>query len=399
MGRDGTGVKAASGSSIQISFTYRGVECRERIRLKPTPANLKRAEQWRASVLLAIENGSFVYAQSFPNSKNAMRFAEFKGQVDTLGPYLDAWLERQRKHLKASTFDGYRKIVNYQLVPTFGTTRMADLKRPQFRDWLDTLDCGNKRLANIQSVMRKALDDAVSDELIPSNPLYGWTYRKQEGPKEDDDVDPFTTDEQASIISALPAQASNLIRFAFWTGMRTSELVALDWGDIDWRRGVVVVRRALTQTADEAEDTKTKSSRREVKMLPPALAALEAQKPFTALAGKEVFQDPRHGERWGGDLSIRIVWTRALKAAKMRYRKPYQTRHTYASMMLSAGEHPMWVARQMGHSNMNTTIRIYARWMPSADLDAGGKAVEKFAEPMLRFPVDSPRDSTGNSGN
>lgn len=398
MGRDGSGVKKASESSIQISFTYRGVECRERVRLKPTPANLKRAEQWRATVLLSIEQGTFVYSQSFPNSPNAAKFAEYKGEVQTAGDYLEAWLKRQEKHLKASTYDGYRKIVNYHLIPEFGRIRLADLKRTTVRDWLDKLDCTNKRLANIQSVLRKAFDDAVDDELIAANPLYGWTYRKQEGPKEEDDIDPFTPDEQRAIIDALPDQAANLVRFAFWSGLRTSELVALDWGDVDWRRGVVVVRKALTQTAEAMEDTKTRSSRREVKILPPALAALESQKAFTFLAGKEVFQDPRHGERWVGDSPIRIVWTRALKKAKVRYRKPYQTRHTYASMMLSAGEHPMWVARQMGHSNVNTTTRSYGRWMPLADPEAGGKAVEKFAEPMLRFPVDSSQDSKVNSG-
>nr|WP_253727729.1 tyrosine-type recombinase/integrase [Burkholderia thailandensis] len=65
-----------------------------------------------------------------------------------------------------------------------------------------------------------------------------------------------------------------MFRFAFWTGLRTSELVALNWTDVDWKRGVIVVKRALTQTAKEAEDTKTRSSRREVKLLPPAMSAL-----------------------------------------------------------------------------------------------------------------------------
>lgn len=355
------------------------MECRERIRLKPTAANLKRAEQWRATVLLAIEQGTFVYSQSFPNSPNAAKFAEFKGEIKTVADYLADWLERQKRHLKASTYDGYRKIVNYHLIPAFGHYRMADLKRIHVREWLDKLEASNKRLANIQSVLRKALDDAVHDELIAANPLYSWTYRRQEAPKEEDDIDPFTPAEQAAIVSALSAQAANMIQFAFWTGMRTSELVALDWSDIDWIKGVVLVRKALTQTSEAAEDTKTRSSRREVKLLPPARAALEAQKAHTFLAGKEVFQDPRNGERWGGDMPIRLVWTRALKAAKVRYRKPYQTRHTYASMMLSAGEPPMWVARQMGHSTVTTTLRNYGRWMPLADPEAGGKAVEKFA--------------------
>lgn len=384
MGRDGRGVRKASASSIQISFTYRGVECRERIRGRPTPANLKKAEQYRAEILGAIDRGTFNYAKAFPESKRAAQFSEFKGEVRTVADYLEKWLEGQKKHLKASTYDGYRKIVNYHLIPKFGKSMLADLKRADFREWLDSMECTNKRLANIQSVARKALDDAARDELLKENPLHGYTYKKREGPKEEDDVDPFTPGEQAAIIEAMPDQAANMVQFAFWSGLRTSELVALDWGDIDWRKGVAVIRRALTQTADEPEDTKTRSSRREVKLLPPALGALEAQKEFTYLAGAEVFQDPRHGARWGGDLPIRIVWTRALKKAKVRYRKPYQTRHTYASMMLSAGEHPMWVARQMGHSNQNTTVRIYARWMPQADPDAGGRAVEKFAAQLMR---------------
>ncbi|MNP80041.1 hypothetical protein D3C76_1780160 [compost metagenome] len=63
-----------------------------------------------------------------------------------------------------------------------------------------------------------------------------------------------------------------------------------------------------------------------------------------------------------------------MKKAGVRYRRPYQTRHTYASMMLSAGEHPMWVAKQMGHSDWTMIARVYGRWMPSADADAGSRA-------------------------
>ena len=66
--------------------------------------------------------------------------------------------------------------------------------------------------------------------------------------------------------------------------------------------------------------------------------------------------------------------TPAVKKAGVRYRRPYQTRHTYASMMLSAGEHPMWVAGQMGHSDWTMIARVYGRWMPSTNNAAGDKA-------------------------
>ncbi len=56
-----------------------------------------------------------------------------------------------------------------------------------------------------------------------------------------------------------------------------------------------------------------------------------------------------------------------IKEGRVRYRYPYQTRHSYASMMLSAGERPMRVARQMGHANWTMITREYGKWMPDAD--------------------------------
>jgi integrase len=133
----------------------------------------------------------------------------------------------------------------------------------------------------------------------------------------------------------------------------------------------------MTQGMNEPEDgTKTAAGRREVKLLPPALEALLAQKAHTFMKGAEVFQRPRTSERWTGDKAIReCMWTAALKRAKVRYRKPYQTRHTFATMMLMAGENPLWVAKQMGHTDAALTLKRYARWIASDMPNAGSKAV------------------------
>ena len=69
------GIRAGSDSTIEIDFRYRGERCRERLKLEPTPANLKRASQHRAAILHAIELGEFDYGVTFPGSKNAARFA------------------------------------------------------------------------------------------------------------------------------------------------------------------------------------------------------------------------------------------------------------------------------------------------------------------------------------
>jgi integrase len=69
-----------------------------------------------------------------------------------------------------------------------------------------------------------------------------------------------------------------------------------------------------------------------------------------------------------------------MKLAKVKYRNPYQTRHTYASMMLTAGESDRWVAAQMGHTDTGMINRIYGKWIVDAQPDAGSKAVELFAK-------------------
>ncbi|WP_051149876.1 site-specific integrase [Methylohalobius crimeensis] len=107
----------------------------------------------------------------------------------------------------------------------------------------------------------------------------------------------------------------------------------------------IFVQRALTQHSKEPETPKTAAGERYVKLLPPAQEALKAQKASTFMEGEEIFQNPNTDKRWTGDMVIRErMWKRVLLRAGVRYRYPYQMRHTYASMMLQVGESVMWVA-------------------------------------------------------
>ncbi|WP_257803312.1 site-specific integrase [Burkholderia glumae] len=396
MGRNGTGVRAVSGSSIEVTFSYKGKRCRERLRLIPTAANLKRAEDFLGAVRTAIAHGTFDYRVSFPNSKRAAQFVEREGDAVLLGDFLDAWLERQRNTLAASTVDGYSKIVRGVLKPAFGHHLLSNFKRSHARDWAAKQTFGNKRMTNILSVLRTALDEATEDELITRNVLLNWTYQRNDEPGAEDDVDPFTAEEQAAILDALTGQERNLFQFAFWTGLRTSEMIALQWTDVDWKRGTVRVQRAQTRAArvlDKFEKTKTRASRRDVKLLGPALAALTDQKRFTLLLAGAIFMNPRTGAPWSGDNVIWLAWGRAIQRSKVRYRRPYQTRHTYASMMLSAGEPPMWVANQMGHISLKMIEQRYGRWVKDAAPDAGRRA-----EALFGGAIAVPATGTGGAG-
>lgn len=376
------GVRTVSASSIEISFMYQGERCREPIKLKPTPANLRKAHFHRGAILDAIGRGTFDYATTFPKSKRAKK----ELSTTSLRYYLDQWLKRIQPTLKASTYTTHRRIVENQLIPAFGHLPLSAMRWKDVKDWAYAREVGPKTIKNIVSVLRSALNDAVDDDLIEHNPLVGKSIRTRSTVVKKDEIDPFTQEERRVILAAASRQNRNLVQFGFWTGMRISELCALNWGDVDWQRGTVRVNKALTQAAASSEEPKTYASIRDVKLLPPAMEALKVQKEHTYLKGEEIFQNERQ-VRWSGDQSIRTMWKVLLRRAKVRYRYPYQMRHTWASMMLMAGEPVMWVSQQLGHTSWAFTAKTYSRFIQDDAPDAGTKAVEKWAKNPVKNPV------------
>lgn len=235
-------------------------------------------------------------------------------------------------------------------------------------------DTSAKRINNVLEPLRSTLDEEVADDLIPSNPLDSYKVKRRAKANAREEVDPFTPVEVQAILAACrDDQVSNYCKFNFATGLRTSEMIGLCWSDIDWASGTMKIRRAWVMGKMKAP--KTESGVREVQLLRPALEALKAQRAFTATAGEFVFHDPRTNARWASDQTIRAgEWQRALRKAGVRYRHPYQMRHTFASQALSAEENVMWVARQMGHRDWTITAKKYGRWIPSIVPDAGAKA-------------------------
>ena len=376
MARNGSGVRKATESSIEIEFTYRGIRCRERIKCKPTDANIRRVTLFRDVIIDEIEAGTFDYAAKFPDSKKATSFQEVQDRI-LMGTWLDKWLDRKESHVKASTYDGIRKTVSI-LKKAWGHRFIDDIKKRDVREWCETLNIRNHRIKKFLFPLRDSLQCAVDDELIEVNPLHDFKFKRIEQTK-DDHVDPLSREEAEKLLSVISGQYKNMIQFALWTGLRSSELIALEWGDVDFIRGIVMIQRAKTQAAKTTESTKTRAGTREIKLLAPALAALGSQKQFTFLAGKHIFLNQITGKPYDGDQQLRQAWQRALLKSGIRYRIPYQTRHTFASWMLSAGESLPWIATQMGHSNVMVTARHYARFIADSQPDAGNKAVELFS--------------------
>ena len=186
--------------------------------------------------------------------------------------------------------------------------------------------------------------------------------------------DPFKVDEVMAILSHLDAPMANQAAFSFWTGLRTGETIALRLSDVQLDKDRVFVRRSLSRGVLKTPKT---DKYRWVDLLPPAKAALISQIELLGAPDGWVFPNPFTRKRWANSSKIAKRWKRALDKAHVRYRRPYQTRHTYASMMLSAGENIMYVASQMGHADWSMLVQVYGQWLPSGAALQAGELVAK----------------------
>ena len=382
MGKKRTGVRSASNSSIRVSFTYQGEECREIIPASPTESNLENTLIWRNEQLLpAIKNGTFDYATWFPKSPKRHKFQATPSI--RFGAYLKDWFDEHKTKYEASTLRTNQLIVNNQLIPAFGKYPIAELKYIDIKKWFKKQKITTKTLNNKLTLLNQALDEAVDDELISVNPLYGKRIKGQNPVTKTNKADPFSTKEVFEILNNCLGQQYNLFHFAFFTGLRTSEYVALTWDDIDWLNNRVKVDKALTADDIVAGYPKTYAGYRWVKLLDDVIVNLKDQKQYTYLEGKEIFHNPRTNKPWTGDKPIRNQWTTILKRAGVKYRNPYQTRHTFATLCATAGENIGWISKQMGHTNAGFTYKTYARWIDDDAPEAGNK----FASILKQKPT------------
>jgi len=354
--------------AIEIQFQFRGVTCKEVLSsLDPDATGDQRyAVNLKGEIENAIVRQIFRYTDYFPNSKRARIFGHAISTV-TIGELLDEWLKDVERTHPHSTYRCYRKSCQAHLKPEFGHIRARDLTPQQIRTWIRDRDGTLKSIRNDLTPLRAVLDRALNDDIIDRNPLDKIRVSKLVSRTQVDTdytVDPFTDEEIKRTLAAAEAydpRIRNLMQFAFYSGARTSELFGLMWGDVDFRKGIARIQRAVVER--RVKETKTKSGVRDLVLLPLALAALRDQKQYSFVGGDYVFVRPRQRGPFIDYDHLERPWKHVLKRAGVRYRNPYQTRHTYASQLLSGGENPLFVAQQMGHKTTEMIMRHYGRWV------------------------------------
>lgn len=379
MGRVGSGVEARE-TSIRIKFVIDGETIRERLTvngksLPPTPANLKYANRVAADIKRRIAQGTFDYAEFFPDSPRAKP----AGNTPTFGSLADLWLE-SKGQLEAATKDQYTNAVKmWKRIlgadkPLDQLTHQVLAARIGGHPWASPKSCNNyliplRGIFEFEYRGRKALDNPMAG--IKNMPVVKKI------------PDPFTPDEREAILADMLARYDQRVHayftFEFFSGVRPEEAIALQWGSVAWVDAIARIERVRTFRGTERDGSKTHTVR-DVDLVSRAMEALQTMKAYTYMKGKEdacVFENPVTGRPWHDERSQRDhYWTPTLKRLGIRHRPAYNTRHTYATTALMAGVNPAYIARQLGHANTKMLFETYSRWIDGADKGAERRAME-----------------------
>jgi len=388
--------------TVYTDFIYLGERVRESSGLPWNEENSKTVREQLDKIAVAIRTGQFRFAEVFPESSRVEFFKEKESELlgfqeepgDVLiGPFMEEWYQQLKSsgRVTGRTLLGYHRCQQLYLEPFFGSMTFAQLTAGQlekFAVWCKGRKLKGKVISNasvnkIFVVLKIVCRSAAT--------RYGWggTYNPFFGfrklPEDDpyDAIQPFTVEEQKRLVDKLPQHWQPFFRFAFCAGLRQGEQVSLKPEDVDWEKGLVHIRRALTRDADGRSvegTTKNKYSRRTIRLLPVMKKALEDQRTIQEkLKSKYLFCSERGCQVDASNVYQR-VWEPALKAANLQVREMKQTRHTFATVALSCGENPAWIARVMGHRNTDMLIRVYAKYVENLLDRTDGNSMNQLYE-------------------
>jgi integrase len=348
-----------------------------------------KVQHWKGAWWVVIHHGGRRKTKRIGDRETALRVAQAIRErlarnelqlpsaevTPTLRAYADKWLETADVTLKASTVAFYRANLERYILPSLASRQVGSLRRADCRDLVTQCRSKGLKASTVRGIARTLstiLSQAVEDELLPANPALrlGRYLRSADDPEPV--IDPFTRGEAAHIV-AVARQ-----RFPEWhpwllcglrTGMRAGELLALQWGDFNWRRHFVQVQRNLVRGV---LTTPKNHQRRRVDLSHQLMATLRLWRRRQRAAWFAVgrpFPEWVFASVTGTALdesNVRKGLNRILDAAGVHRRGPHQMRHTFASLLLQEGAPITYVSQQLGHRDAAITLRVYAHWLPAA---------------------------------
>ena len=251
---------------VYVDFMYLGERVRESSGLPWNDKNTKHVREQLDKIVVGVKSGTFRFGKVFPSSKKTDYFTEkelhvFGGNKTPdqvlFGDYVWTWynLLKDSGRVTERTLWGYKGQITQYLESYFGKMPFASLNKStfdKFVSWAKRQKYREKTISNntINKVfvpLKMICKDAAIEYGWGStyNPFFGFKRLPENDPYEK--LFPFSLDEQQRIIKNLPDHWIPYFDTAFKIGLRQGEQIALRPSDIDWKNGLLHIKRAITR--------------------------------------------------------------------------------------------------------------------------------------------------------
>lgn len=370
--------------NLYFDFSYRGLRCREQTTLVDTTGNRRTVEAMARRIDRDIRAGRFDYTQYFPDSPRAHRLASqtinaappANGSPATDSPtfreFSETWFVETEPRWRSRYRAAVRDVLDKHLLPTFGSRALGDITRADIlafraafakRKGRRNATISARSTNKVVGIFKRILNEGC-DRFGLVSPAHGIKPLRQKRPR----IMPFTLDEVNLLIATVRPDYRAYLVVRFFTGLRTAEVNGLQWQDVNLDENTITVERSYSRNGDG--ELKTEGSHRILPMVPQVRKALEQQIETRIHDVPWVFHSRRGNPIDAVNFTNR-VWYPLLRLLDLPPRRPYETRHTAATLMLASGENPEWVARLLGHSTTEMLFRVYSRYIPNLTRNDG----------------------------
>ena len=370
-------VRAKESGKLFFDFRYMERRCREVTSLDDTPANRKKLEGVLSRIEAEILLNQFDYAAYFPNSgllqeirlkqnRQALRLP--MSGIPTFAQFASTWANEKEVDWRDSYKRTIKTYIETYILPGVGEMPLDAIKRETLLGFRAELARRKGKRTQLLSpatinrcmtIIKQILTEGCLRYELP-NPTAN--IKRVKTPRSH--VEPFTLPEARQIIEAVRGDFRNYLIVRFFTGLRSGEANGLKWKFIDFERRQILVRETFVD--GKTEYTKTDGSQREIDMSQVVFDALKAQHNTADMKGDNDYVFCfRGGLPIYNKNFVNRIWNPLFEDLQVTRRRPYNMRHTAATLWISSGEAPEWVAKQLGHTTTEMLFKVYSRYVPN----------------------------------
>jgi len=282
------------------------------------------------------------------------------------------WLLKQKNYIKESTYANYSNAVFNHIIPALGDYTLDKINYNILQEFLidmfynGRLDkkggLSEKSVKDIATILKCTLKSAMNQEKMKQINL-NFNYPKSTNKNK---MYILTKSEQKKIISyIIENQTSrNLgILISLFTGIRIGELCALQWKDVDLKKGYITINKTLQRVYIKGKNVniskilitapKTKNANRDIplsKDLSNILLKIKNKDDYYVISNNSKYIEPR---------TYRKYFVKFLNIVKINHINFHALRHTFATNCIRLGVDYKTVSELLGHSNVNITLNLY----------------------------------------